>query len=43
MLENLKDSFPGDFALSGFKAVDARETYFQFFALRGDGSKRTCS
>ena len=41
MLDKFKDSFPGDVRFKwGFKAVDARETYFQLFALRGDGSKR---
>ena len=41
MLDKFKDSFPGDARFKwGFKAVDARETYFQLFALRGDGSKR---
>ena len=41
MLDKFKDSFPGDVRFNwGFKAVDARETYFQLFALRGDGSKR---
>ena len=41
MLEKYKDSFPGDVKFKwGFKAVDNRETYFQLFALRGDGSKR---
>ncbi len=41
MLDKYKESFPGDVRFKwGFKAVDARETYFQLFALRGDGSKR---
>lgn len=41
MLDKFKDSFPGDARFKwGFKAVDTRETYYQLFALRGDGSKR---
>lgn len=41
LLDKFKDSFAGDVRFKwGFKAVDARETYFQLFALRGDGSKR---
>lgn len=41
MLDKFKDSFPGDVRFKwGFKAVDTRETYYQLFALRGDGSKR---
>lgn len=41
LLNKFSDSFPGDVRFKwGFKAVDARETYYQLFALRGDGSKR---
>ncbi|MDD2476222.1 MAG: protein translocase subunit SecDF [Dysgonamonadaceae bacterium] len=41
MLDKYKDSFAGDVRFKwGFKSIDARETYFQLFALRGDGSKR---
>lgn len=41
MLDKFKDAFPGDVRFKwGFKSVDAREIYFQLFALRGDGSKR---
>ena len=41
MLDKFKDSFPADVNFKwGFKAVDVRETYYQLFALRGDGSKR---
>lgn len=41
MLDKFKDSFPADVRFKwGFKGVDARETYYQLFALRGDGSKR---
>ena len=41
LLDKFKDSFAGDVRFKwGFKPVDARETYFQLFALRGDGSKR---
>ena len=40
-LDKYKDAFPGDARFKwGFKAVDSRETYFQLFALRGDGTKR---
>ena len=41
LLDKFKDSFPADVRFKwGFKAVDLRETYYQLFALRGDGSKR---
>lgn len=41
MLNKFKDSFPGDVRFKwGFKPVDERETLYQLFALRGDGSKR---
>ena len=41
LLDKFKDAFPGDARFKwGFKPVDTRETYFQLFALRGDGSKR---
>lgn len=41
MLDKFKDSFPADVRFKwGFKGVDAREIYYQLFALRGDGSKR---
>lgn len=41
LLNKYKDVFPSDVRFKwGFKPVDARETYFQLFALKGDGSKR---
>jgi SecD/SecF fusion protein len=41
LLERYKDIFPADVRFKwGFKPVDQRETYFQLFALKGDGSKR---
>ncbi len=41
LLERYKDIFPADVRFKwGFKAIDERETYFQLFALKGDGSKR---
>ncbi len=41
LLERYKDVFPADVRFKwGFKPVDTRETYFQLFALKGDGSKR---
>ncbi len=41
LLNRYKDVFPADVRFKwGFKPVDQRETYFQLFALKGDGSKR---
>ncbi|MDR1517481.1 MAG: protein translocase subunit SecDF [Dysgonamonadaceae bacterium] len=41
LLNRYKDVFPSDVRFKwGFKAIDAREIYFQLFALKGDGSKR---
>lgn len=41
LLNRYKDIFPADVRFKwGFKAIDNRETYFQLFALKGDGSKR---
>ncbi len=41
LLNRYKDLFPADVRFKwGFKPVDQRETYFQLFALKGDGSKR---
>ncbi len=41
LLQRYKDIFPADVRFKwGFKPVDQRETYFQLFALKGDGSKR---
>jgi len=41
LLERYKDIFPADVRFKwGFKPIDERETYFQLYALKGDGSKR---
>jgi SecD/SecF fusion protein len=41
LLERYKDIFPADVRFKwGFKPIDQRETYFQLYALKGDGSKR---
>lgn len=41
LLKRYKDIFPADVRFKwGFKAIDQRDTYFQLFALKGDGSKR---
>ncbi|NLX66397.1 MAG: protein translocase subunit SecD, partial [Bacteroidales bacterium] len=41
LLNKYKDVFPADMRFKwGFKPIDQRETYFQLFALKGDGSKR---
>lgn len=41
LLNRYKDIFPADVRFKwGFKPVDQRETYFQLFALKGDGSRR---
>ena len=41
LLNRYKDIFPADVRFKwGFKPIDQRETYFQLFALKGDGSKR---
>ena len=41
LLQRYKDLFPADVRFKwGFKPIDQRETYFQLFALKGDGSKR---
>ena len=41
LLDKYKDVFPSDVKFKwGFKAIDQRETYFQLYALKGDGSKR---
>lgn len=41
LLNKYKDIFPADVKFKwGFKPVDQHETYFQLFALKGDGSKR---
>jgi SecD/SecF fusion protein len=41
LLARYKDVFPADARFKwGFKAVDQRETYFELYALKGDGSSR---
>ncbi len=41
LLNRYKDVFPADVRFKwGFKPVDQRETYFELFALKGDGSRR---
>ena len=41
LLDRYKDIFPADVRFKwGFKPIDQHETYFQLFALKGDGSKR---
>ncbi len=41
LLNKYKDLFPADARFKwGFKPIDSKETYFELFALRGDGSKR---
>ncbi|MGI6073191.1 MAG: protein translocase subunit SecDF [Fermentimonas sp.] len=41
LLNKYRDLFPADAKFKwGFKPVDNRETYFELYALRGDGSNR---
>jgi SecD/SecF fusion protein len=41
ILNKFKDVFPADARFRwGFKPVDKRETYFELYALKGDGTKR---
>lgn len=41
LLARYKDVFPADARFKwGFKAVDQRDTYFELYALKGDGSSR---
>ncbi len=41
LFRKYKDIFPADVRFKwGFKAVDQRETLFELFALKGDGTKR---
>ncbi|HBL33176.1 MAG TPA: protein translocase subunit SecDF [Porphyromonadaceae bacterium] len=41
LLQRYKDIFPADVRFKwGFKPIDQRETYFELFALQGDGTKR---
>ncbi len=39
--EKYKDVFPADVRFKwGFKPIDTRETYYELYALKGDGTKR---
>lgn len=41
LLRKYKDIFPADARFKwGFKPVDQKETYFELYALKGDGTKR---
>ncbi len=41
LLQRYKDIFPADVRFKwGFKPVDQRETYFELYALKGDGTRR---
>lgn len=41
LLQKYKDIFPADARFKwGFKPIDTRETYFELYALKGDGTKR---
>ncbi len=41
LLQRYKDVFPADVRFKwGFKPIDPRETFFELFALKGDGSRR---
>lgn len=41
LLQRYKDIFPADAKFKwGFKPIDQRETYFELYALKGDGTKR---
>ncbi len=41
LIQKYKDVIPADVRFKwGFKAIDQRETYFELFALKGDGTKR---
>ncbi|NDV78244.1 protein translocase subunit SecDF [Dysgonomonas sp. 511] len=41
ILNKYKDLYPGDLKFAwGFKAEDAKETYFALYSLRGDGIKK---
>ncbi len=41
IINKYKELIPADLRFKwGFKAIDARETYFELYALKGDGSKR---
>ena len=44
LFRKYKDIFPADVRFKwGFKAIDQRETLFELFALKGDGTKRTAA
>ncbi len=41
LLQRYKDIFPADVRFKwGFKPIDQRETFFELFALKGDGTRR---
>ena len=41
LLQRYKDVFPADARFKwGFKPIDQKETYFELYALKGDGTKR---
>jgi len=41
LLQRYKDLFPADVRFKwGFKPIDQRETYFELYALKGDGTRR---
>jgi len=41
LLQRYKDIFPADVRFKwGFKPIDQRETYFELYALKGDGTRR---
>ncbi|MDO5665291.1 MAG: protein translocase subunit SecDF [Bacteroidia bacterium] len=41
LLQRYKDIFPADVRFKwGFKPIDQHETYFELYALKGDGTKR---
>ena len=41
LLQKYKDIFPADVKFKwGFKPIDQRETFFELYALKGDGTKR---
>ncbi len=41
IVQKYKDIFPADVRFKwGFKPIDSKETYFELYALKGDGTKR---
>ncbi len=44
ILKKFKDIFPADLRFKwGFKSIDPKETYYELYALRGDGSKHNAA